>query len=86
MAIPVSVILTLPGSVFWQGAPPPPAREDRSASVKLAIRKAAIYKRASCHTLRHYSAYRIMPNGGFSFPKMRGRWDLSDELNLVHSA
>jgi len=55
-------------------------------AVKRAITAAGIHKHGSCHTLRHYSAYRIMPNGGFSFPKMCGRWDLSDKLNLVHSA
>ena len=32
-------------------------------AVKLALRQAGIQKPASCHSLRHYAACRIMPNG-----------------------
>jgi integrase len=35
-------------------------------AVKRAITVAGIHKHGSCHTLRHYSACRIMPNPGVS--------------------
>jgi integrase len=31
-------------------------------AVKYAVRTAGINKKASCHTLRHYAEYRIMPS------------------------
>ncbi len=78
----------LPHGWLFPGQDPinPLSTRQLNRACHAAAEKAGIAKRVSLHTLRHYSAYRIMPNGGFSFPKMRGSWDLSDKLNLVHSA
>ena len=36
---------------------------------KTAVRASGIAKPASCHSLRHYSVCRIMPNGKFALPR-----------------
>jgi integrase len=38
-------------------------------AVKAAAQRTGITKKVNCHSLRHYSAYPIMPNGGFSLPR-----------------
>ncbi|MBK5256085.1 MAG: integron integrase [Vicinamibacteria bacterium] len=39
---------------------------------KEALRRSGVAKAATCHTLRHYAGYRIMPGGTADRPKMGG--------------
>jgi integrase len=52
-----------------RAATTPMSRGGVQAAIKAAINDCAIRRRITVHSLRHYSACRIMPNGRFYLPQ-----------------